>query len=186
MLIIKPDPPLLELTARQLSPPAPQMLLQGLPTTSTWQLQAVVSSQSSCCSTLCGISHRCPLPPSGPSPLGFQTPRPAGFLLPSPSASEAVSPPSHLYCIFLSPPSAIPVQMISSSPMAAGIHTDSCSPQVTSPDVSPELRLVYPVFCPIFLSLCTAHRRLKHHVQTEPLILSPTLTCSALQSSSSQ
>lgn len=143
------------------------MLHQGLLTTPVWNIKAKVSSQFPCCSAFGGILHHCPLPP-----LGFQTPGPSGFLPPSLSIrlQAASPPPSHLYLLIFSLCSPCPDDLVQSQ--AAGIQTDSCGSQGTSLDESPELRLVYPAFCPIFLSLCTSNRHLKHHVPTKFLILS--------------
>ena len=73
---------------------------------------------------------------------------------------------------FLSPPSAVPVQMTSSGPKLQE-STQTLAVLKAAAQISPQNSdLFYPAFCPVFLSLCTSNRHLKHHVPTKFLILS--------------
>ena len=142
-----------------------------------WCTQAKVSSQSLCCSALGGILHRCPL-----SPLGFQTLSPSFFFPPSLSIhlQAASPPPSHLYLLIFSLCSPCSDDLVQSQ--AVGIHTDSCSPQGTSPDKSPELRSSVLPNISLFAHLI----RISSIMFQPNFWSSPTLTCFSLQSFSSQ
>lgn len=132
----------------------------GSQLTSNWQILALLSSLQP--------STQATLPPSWNSFLGLDGTTPFCF-----SSCLSICPTQSLWLLCLLPStSTMSPNLLPLHPRPADLipsysfkcHIYSCSSQVTSPNVFPELSLIDPMLCLTSLFTCTSNMHLKHHV----------------------